>query len=585
MFFSISLYIALAVFGVGLVYKLSTWFRYNIGIDAKGIPTSERISRAIKGIVLTLFSAKILMLAKVFVLDVVLQLKILKQDFLRWLMHMCIYVGFMLLLLMHALDNFITSALFTDYYSTINPFLFLRDLFGVMVILGIAIAIYRRFILKVSRLATSAMDHYAIIILAVIMISGVFLEGTEIVSYTRYREMVEEYADPDDEEEARALEAFWVENLGVASPHVKRPFTSETLALGKEVHETSCMECHSRPQWAFLGYSTAKMITPVALPLDRANAAKLLWYIHFLACWLGLAYLPFSKMFHILASPLSLLANAVMEKGKSDPANVATRQIMELDACTHCCTCTLNCSVGIFFEHFSNTNILPSEKIASIKALAAGRELTEYELRHIQEGMYLCTNCRRCTVVCPVGINLQDLWFNVRESLLQKGYPEFFSLSPLSFYRGLMKEDRDKASYQRPLNQARAAIADRCELMKMRDRSMPLSGVEPGFKDGLNRAGESNTFSVCFGCETCTTVCPVVASYENPREVLGLLPHQIMHSCGLGLKDLALGSDMLWDCLTCYKCQENCPQGVSVTDIIYELKNLAVEQVRGKTHQ
>jgi heterodisulfide reductase subunit C len=47
---------------------------------------------------------------------------------------------------------------------------------------------------------------------------------------------------------------------------------------------------------------------------------------------------------------------------------------------------------------------------------------------------------------------------------------------------------------------------------------------------------------------------------------------------GLGLKDLALGSRMLWYCLTCYQCQEHCPQGVKVTDIFYELKNLSVTQ-------
>ena len=60
------------------------------------------------------------------------------------------------------------------------------------------------------------------------------------------------------------------------------------------------------------------------------------------------------------------------------------------------------------------------------------------------------------------------------------------------------------------------------------------------------------------------------------------LPHQIMNACGLGLKDLALGSNMLWDCLTCYQCQEQCPQGVCVTDILYELKNEAVQQVKEK---
>jgi heterodisulfide reductase subunit C len=59
-------------------------------------------------------------------------------------------------------------------------------------------------------------------------------------------------------------------------------------------------------------------------------------------------------------------------------------------------------------------------------------------------------------------------------------------------------------------------------------------------------------------------------------ETLGLLPHQIIHSVALGLKGLAVGSRMLWDCLTCYKCEENCPQGVRIVEVLYRLKNLAV---------
>ncbi len=582
MFFSISFYIALAVFGLGLIHKMSSWFRYNTSVEAKRIPISTRVSRAMKGIAFSLFSTKIFTLLKVFLLDVLLQTKVFRQDFLRWLMHICIYAGFMLLLLMHALEDYISAELFRDYSSTINPFMFLRDLFGLLVIFGIAIAVYRRFILRVPRLATNVMDHYALLILAIVMLSGLLLESTKIVSYSRYQEMVEDYADGEDEKSLRALEAYWVKKFGVVSPQIKGPFDAETLKFGAELHETSCLGCHSRPQWAFLGYMGAKIIKPVALGLDRADVPTVLWYIHFLACWLGLAYLPFSKMFHIFASPLSLLANAVMDKEKSDPANIATRQAMELDACTHCCTCTLNCSASVFFEHFPNINILPSEKLISVKTLAAGKELGEQEIRHIQEGVYLCTNCKRCTVVCPVGINLQDLWSNVRELLLEEGYPEFFALSPFSYYRGLMRDAIVKEKYREPLDRAREAIADRCHLMKMRDHVLPLKGTGNGFKRSLSLSTQANTFAGCFGCETCTTVCPVVANYENPQEVLGLLPHQIMHSCALGLRDLALGSNMLWYCLTCYQCQELCPQKVCVTDVLYELKNVAVKQGKEK---
>ena len=95
------------------------------------------------------------------------------------------------------------------------------------------------------------------------------------------------------------------------------------------------------------------------------------------------------------------------------------------------------------------------------------------------------------------------------------------------------------------------------------------------FIEEIGMPGDASTYSYCFSCSTCTSSCPVVSSFEKPMENLGLVPHQIMHSAALGVKDVAIGSGMLWDCLTCYKCQENCPQGVRVAEVIYKLKNLA----------
>ena len=578
MFYDIALYVSLAIFGIGMIYKISNWFRRSIGINPRDITTSKRVSAAVKGILGTVFSGKIFTLLKVFFVDVILQIRILREDFLRWLMHMLIYGGFMLLLLMHALDGIITEALFPDYASTLNPFMFLRDLFGFMVIVGIGIAIYRRIVMKVPRLKTNPMDSYAIIILAIIMLSGIFLEATKITSHTRYQEMVEDYADTDDEEELRTLESFWVQNFDIVSPTVKGPFEEEILAEGAEIHDTSCAACHSRPGWAFTGYAVAKITKPIALGLDRANIPTLLWYLHFLACFVGMAYLPFSKMFHIFASPVSLLANAVMEKEKSDPANIATRQAMELDACTHCGTCSRRCSVAVAFYKTGNMTILPSEKMVFLKEYVSDKDLDEEALRTIQEGAYLCTNCDRCTVVCPVGINLRDLWVNVKEEMIQKKRPVPLVLSQLSFYRGIDRQYLDSKDYSKPLDGSRKAIAAKCELINRPEKIIPLTPINKEFKNKAEISPQATTFTYCYSCENCTTVCPVVENYENPQEVLGLLPHQIMRSLGLGLKDLALGSNMLWDCVTCYQCQEHCPQGVKVTDILYELKNLAIKE-------
>jgi heterodisulfide reductase subunit C/nitrate reductase gamma subunit len=575
MFLSISLYIALIIFAAGLVYKVSRWFRESITIGAESIPFVKRVLAGFKGIVLTLFSVRVFTLFKVFILDVILQRRILREDFLRWLMHMCLYAGFMLLLLMHALGRYTSASLFDNYYSTLNPFLFLRDLFGIMVLVGAAIAIYRRFIAKLPRLTSKPMDTYIIVMVVVIIISGFFLEGTKITSHTVYNRMVKEYADLENSQESKALEAYCAKEYGVVLSERKDPYETRLLEQGRKLYEMNCAECHANPRWAFVGYGVAAGIRPFARGIDKANAHGILWFLHFFACLIALAYFPFSKFFHVFVSPLGLLANAVMETGKSDLANIATKQMMELDACTHCSTCSFNCSVGFLAEEIPNQNILPSEKMVSLKALASGRKLENQELRDLQEGVFLCTNCNRCTVVCPVGINLQELWFNARETLLRRGLEEFSVLSPLSYYRGLRKDEIKE--YEPSLIRVAEAFGRKSELLIVEEEVLP---TKPGFRKRLSLSAQASTFSVCFGCQTCSNSCPVVASYENPQESLGLLPHQIMHACALGLRGLIMGTNMLWDCLGCYQCQERCPQGVCITDVLYELKNLAIELAR-----
>jgi heterodisulfide reductase subunit C len=239
----------------------------------------------------------------------------------------------------------------------------------------------------------------------------------------------------------------------------------------------------------------------------------------------------------------------------------------------------------VAFEEIPNVNILPSEKIGTIKTLASGKALSEQDLMTLQEGVYVCTNCNRCTVACPVGINLQDLWFNVREALLQNGHPEVSVLSNLSFYRGVKRDEMLESEYRAPVARAREAIASMADRVRLQDKSIPLSPSPNGHQKDLQTSIQANTFSHCFACQSCTSACPVVFSFENPEEALGLLPHQIIRAAAMGLTDLVFSANMLWDCLACYQCQEYCPQDVHVTDILYKLKNLAAEKMRERAWQ
>ncbi len=287
MFFDLLLYGSLAVFGIGLVYKTYRWISCPIITSSAPFSTGQRLGQALRGILGVLFSSRIPLLLKALLLDVILQRRILKEDAYRWIMHMLIFWGFMLLLLMHALQYWTSMALFEDYASTLNPYFFLRNLFGLMVIAGVIMAVFRRRKGKVPRLRTTGTDRYILALMAIIILSGFFLEGAKILSYRDFHRMVKEYADTDDKEELQALEAYWVKEMGIYSPKMQGPFETDLIEKGREINESSCQSCHSGSESAFIGYALSRGMRPVANFLERINAVNILWTIHILACFLG----------------------------------------------------------------------------------------------------------------------------------------------------------------------------------------------------------------------------------------------------------------------------------------------------------
>lgn len=549
MVFNISLYLSLAICVLGLGYKLIVWFKSKRDSNEKDASTGKRVSAFFASLGRQLASPKgWARFWSALLLDVLLLRRSFKLGPMRWAMHMLIFYGFMGLLLMHALQAQISEAIFDEYYATINPFLFLRNLFGIMALAGIAMAIWRRCKNQTLRKLTKGLDIYAIVILAVIMLSGFLLEGSKIISAQRYQEMVEEYAGLD-EEEAPALKAYWAKNYGVVFSDLKGPFEEELLEQGAELNEDNCVSCHSQPQAAFISYPVSRILAPMAAWLDQAGAPNFLWYLHFLACFVGLAYLPFSKFLHVVTTPVSLTVNALSQPDGAQGANLATRHALDMDACTHCSACSEHCSVGTIFKKLQNLAILPSEKLALSRKMLNWNSLDDSSLRLLRQGADICTNCLRCTLICPAGLDLQQLWFDIRTELDSRGYPDTYQWT-----------------------------RDNCPAAPEPDDE-PLEIGVYDWTDQLGYGISQEDFSKCFQCQSCTNVCPVVAGYENPAQELGLLPHQIMQALSLGLTKEARAARMTWDCLTCYLCQEHCPQRVPVTDVLYTLRNQAFDQL------
>lgn len=82
----------------------------------------------------------------------------------------------------------------------------------------------------------------------------------------------------------------------------------------------------------------------------------------------------------------------------------------------------------------------------------------------------------------------------------------------------------------------------------------------------------------CFQCAKCTSGC-------EAHKLLELEPHKVVALLKRGLIDELVNSDVIWTCMSCFKCRERCPQKVAPVEILFALKNMAVasgKQIPGK---
>ena len=118
-----------------------------------------------------------------------------------------------------------------------------------------------------------------------------------------------------------------------------------------------------------------------------------------------------------------------------DLSHYSVKQLVELDACTRCGECVKWCPT---YAEKDEEPLQPAEKIRRMRSFIGaqygfrarllGPKLpTEETLAEFSGGVYDCTLCGRCKVVCPVKIDTRPLWIAMREHSVELGcYPEPF---------------------------------------------------------------------------------------------------------------------------------------------------------------
>jgi heterodisulfide reductase subunit C/nitrate reductase gamma subunit len=549
--FSAILWACLAVCLGGTVWRMARWLAPDGSLAVPGLPPSGALRAFFRSLSRPAVLAAAPRVLATFVRDILLQGHLLRRGSLwRWLMHFSLFAGFSGLLIFHALENLVSRPLFPGYEPTLDPWQFLRNLCGVLAAFGLAVALCRRIFLRDMRRTSRFEDFFTLGLIGLIIASGFFLEAAKMASPAAFERMAADYFPAPDESGLTALRAYWATANGMAFPVETLPreaLTPENLDAGREISEMSCAPCHSPARSAFVSAPLSGLFAPA-----KAGLVDTLWWLHALSCLFALAWLPFGKLFHILSTPVGILLRGLdpVREAAAPPAAAPLTRAVGLDACTHCGICSRHCSVLPAFLALGTPEILPSEKLASMRRLAGkSGKLTPAALAAFSEGGFVCTECMRCTVVCPSRINLQDLWLVSKREAARLGYPEL----------AVRLRTLGPEVWERLAARGRRAA-----------RTLAAS---PSLLD--NPA----TFAHCVQCSVCTGVCPIFRLPDIPAAETDVSPHQLMNLVRMGLSDLALSANFLWNCTTCYKCQEHCPQGIRVADVLYELRNLAHARV------
>jgi heterodisulfide reductase subunit C len=92
----------------------------------------------------------------------------------------------------------------------------------------------------------------------------------------------------------------------------------------------------------------------------------------------------------------------------------------------------------------------------------------------------------------------------------------------------------------------------------------------PQFMGDLYRSVGDQKPGYCHQCAKCTSGCPATLFVE-------FQPHEIVSMARLGLLDQLANLKIIWNCTTCMRCKEVCPQDVSPVDVIRGIRRTAVK--------
>ncbi len=95
--------------------------------------------------------------------------------------------------------------------------------------------------------------------------------------------------------------------------------------------------------------------------------------------------------------------------------------------------------------------------------------------------------------------------------------------------------------------------------------------LDKAFLETIKTMSGAEDLDRCIQCGTCSSSCPMSVYMDYP-------PRKIIAMVKNGFKEEALRSFTIWLCSSCYTCQVRCPAKIEITEVMYALKRLAIEE-------
>ena len=181
--------------------------------------------------------------------------------------------------------------------------------------------------------------------------------------------------------------------------------------------------------WSPIGSLIAALFRSITDPTNQ-GLHLVIWSLHILTAFGSLASLPFSKLFHIFAVPLNIyfqsmkpagaLAPALMEDGMGvkEWKQFTWKQLLDFESCTRCGRCQEVCPAYASAQILSPRNMVV--KLGAHLWEKEGSRKLHGDVTN-QDELWACTTCRACVQVCPAFIDHVTSFVDLRRHLVDQG--------------------------------------------------------------------------------------------------------------------------------------------------------------------